>query len=93
MADIRIRTKPSRSDGRGRAPLWPLIAICTAYFMIILDTTVVSVALLGTLVADHARFVPGLRIGMAIAGCAFAAGAVLTAAKRGLLEFACLLGI
>jgi MFS transporter, DHA2 family, methylenomycin A resistance protein len=45
MADARIRTKPSRSDGRGRAALWPLIAICTGYFVIILDTTVVSVAL------------------------------------------------
>ncbi|HEX8009146.1 MAG TPA: MFS transporter [Trebonia sp.] len=44
---------------------------------------VIGVALLGTLVADHARFVSGLRVGMAIAGCAFAAGAVLIAVQRG----------
>ena len=41
---------------------------------------VIGVALLGTLVAQQASFVPGLRVGMAIAGGAFFAGVALTAA-------------
>jgi MFS transporter, DHA2 family, methylenomycin A resistance protein len=44
---------------------------------------VIGVALLGTLVADHGRFIAGLRAGLVLAGCAFAAGAALVAAQRG----------
>ena len=40
---------------------------------------VIGVALLGSLVAHRASFVPGLRVGMAIAGSAFLLGAALTA--------------
>lgn len=40
---------------------------------------VVGVALLGSLVATRATFLPGLRVGMVVAAGAFFLGAVLTA--------------
>ncbi|MFH8404409.1 MFS transporter [Streptomyces sp. NPDC018019] len=36
---------PSEASGGGTASMMPLIALCTGYFMVILDTTIVSVAL------------------------------------------------
>ena len=41
---------------------------------------VIGVALLGTLVTQRTSFMPGLRVGMAIAGGAFFTGVILTAA-------------
>jgi DHA2 family methylenomycin A resistance protein-like MFS transporter len=40
---------------------------------------VIGVALLGTLVAGPAAFIPGLRVGLAVAAAAFLLGAILTA--------------
>ncbi len=40
---------------------------------------VIGVALLGTLVAGRAAFIPGLRVGLTVAAAAFLLGAVLTA--------------
>jgi DHA2 family methylenomycin A resistance protein-like MFS transporter len=40
---------------------------------------VIGVALLGTLVTGRATFIPGLRVGLAVAAAAFLFGAVLTA--------------
>ncbi|HEY1634827.1 MAG TPA: MFS transporter [Acidimicrobiales bacterium] len=40
---------------------------------------VIGVALLGTLVTGRATFIPGLRVGLAVAAAAFLLGAVLTA--------------
>ena len=38
-------TSGERGGGAGRASPWPLVAICVGYFMVILDTMVVNVAL------------------------------------------------
>ncbi len=46
--------------------------------MVIVDTTVVNVALLGSLVHDRAGFIPGLHTGLVIAAGAFLAGAAVT---------------
>jgi len=37
--------KPAHTSGTDRRSPWPLLAICSGYFMVILDTTVVNVAL------------------------------------------------
>lgn len=55
-----------------------LVVICLGYFMVIVDTTVVNVALLGSLVHDRAGFIPGLHTGLVIAAGAFLAGAAVT---------------
>jgi DHA2 family methylenomycin A resistance protein-like MFS transporter len=44
MSDTAAGDLSSTRDG-ARSTIWPLVAICAGYFMVILDTTVVNVAL------------------------------------------------
>lgn len=44
-SDPTGKTSGERAGGAGRASPWPLVAICVGYFMVILDTMVVNVAL------------------------------------------------
>ena len=39
-----VSTKPASDAKAGRAGLTPLLAVCTGYFMVILDVTIVNVA-------------------------------------------------
>jgi DHA2 family methylenomycin A resistance protein-like MFS transporter len=42
--DVPVSTKPASDARAGRAGLTPLLAVCTGYFMVILDVTIVNVA-------------------------------------------------
>ncbi|MDQ2741387.1 MAG: hypothetical protein M3Z66_03700 [Chloroflexota bacterium] len=92
MAHPELREAGREGEtGVGPAPVRTvaLVAICLGYFMTILDTTIVTVALpnvghelgvalLGGLVNRHGFFVPGMHMNLVIAGGAFLIGCLLT---------------
>jgi MFS transporter, DHA2 family, methylenomycin A resistance protein len=79
--DGRMETIEQQRTGARPASRLALVVICLGYFMVIVDTTVVNVALPAIGRELRASFLPGLRIGLVIAAGAFLAGAVV--ARRG----------